>query len=104
LYPSDHINLEAVIIPFYQASVLIIDPVPLPENVKINQINSLLTGKEMFSYGVKTDIHLTGIDWGLSWFDGYDPMPGTALSDFALDLSAPSPAPLIELLLLTKQR
>jgi hypothetical protein len=97
LYPSDHINLEAVIIPFYQASVLIIDPVPLPENVKINQINSLLTGKEMFSYGVKTDIHLTGIDWGLSWFDGYDPMPGTALSDFALDLSAPSPAPLIEL-------
>jgi hypothetical protein len=97
LYPSDHFNLEAVIIPFYRASVLIIDPVPLPENVKINQINSLLTGKEMFSYGIKTDIHLSGIDWGLSWFDGYDPMPGTALSDFKLDLSSQVPAPLIQL-------
>ena len=73
--------------------MLIIDPVPLPENVTINQINSLITDKEMFSYGLKADIHLKGIDWSLSWFDGYDPMPGMALTGFNLDLSVPIPVP-----------
>ena len=96
-YPSDHINIEAVVIPFYRSSVLIIDPIPLPENVTINQINSLITNKEMFSYGLKTDIHMKGIDWGVSWFDGYDPMPGTALTGFNLDLSGPIPVPMIDL-------
>jgi hypothetical protein len=90
-YPSDHINLEAVVVPFYSSSVLIIDPVPLPENVTIKQINSLVTKKEMFSYGIKADINLSGIDWSISWFDGYDPMPGIALTDFNFDLTAQVP-------------
>jgi hypothetical protein len=98
-YPSNQINLEAVIIPFYRSSVLIIDPVPLPENVTINQIDFLITGKEMFTYGLKADIHLQGIDWGLSWFDGYDPMPGTGLTDFNLDMTGPIPVPYTELTL-----
>jgi hypothetical protein len=96
-YTAGFLNLEAVVIPYYRSSVLIIDPVPLPENVSINQINSLITGKEMFSYGFKTDFHLRGIDWSLSWFDGNDPMPGIALSNFSFDLSAPIPVPLIEM-------
>jgi hypothetical protein len=96
-YPSRYINIEAVVIPFYRSSVLIIDPVPLPENVTINQIKSLITGKEMFSYGLKADIHLKGVDLGLSWFNGYDPMPGTALTGFSLDLSGPIPVPVTEL-------
>jgi hypothetical protein len=96
-YPSDKINLEAVAIPYYRSSVLIIDPIPLPDNVTINQINSLITGKEMFSYGLKSDIHLKGIDWSISWFDGYDPMPGTALTGFNLDMTGPVPVPLTTL-------
>ncbi len=96
-YPSDHINLEAVLIPFYRSSVLIIEPIQLPEYVTINQINSLITNKEMFSYGLKTDFHLKGIDWSFSWFDGYDPMPGTALTGFKLDLSGAVPIPVTEL-------
>jgi hypothetical protein len=96
-YPSRYINIEAVVIPFYRSSVLIIDPVPLPENVTINNIKSLITGKEMFSYGLKADIHLKGVDLGLSWFNGYDPMPGTALTGFSLDLSGPIPVPVTEL-------
>jgi hypothetical protein len=51
----------------------------------------------MFSYGFKSDIHLKGIDWSLSWFDGYDPMPGTALTNFNLDLSGPFPVTETEL-------
>jgi len=96
-YPSEYINFEAVAIPFYRSSVLIIDPIPLPDNVKINQIKSLLTNKEMFSYGMRADIHLSMIDWGLSWFDGYDPMNGIALTDFRLDLTSPVPIPFTEL-------
>jgi hypothetical protein len=96
-YPSDYINFEAVVVPYYRSSVLIIDPIPLPENITINQINSLISNKEMFSFGLKADIHLKGIDWGLTWFDGYDPMPGTALTSFNLDLSGPIPVPVTEM-------
>jgi hypothetical protein len=53
----------------------------------------------MFSYGLKSDFHLKGIDWSLSWFDGYDPMPGTALNGFNLDLSGPVPVTETELTL-----
>jgi hypothetical protein len=96
-YPSEYISLEVVAIPFYRSSVLIIDPIPLPDNVTINQIKSLFTDKEMFSYGMRADIHLSVIDWSLTWFDGYDPMTGVALTDFRLDMSGPVPVPFTEL-------
>jgi len=94
-YPSRLIRLEADVIPYYRSSVLIIDPVPLPENVTISQINSLITDKKMFSYGLKTDFSLKAIDIGLSWFDGYDPMPGIALNSLNIDLTSPAPIPQI---------
>ena len=75
LFPGKSVNLEAVVVPFYRPSRLIVDPVPVPENVTINKISPLLTGKDMFSYGLKVDFYLKRIDWSLSWFDGYDPMP-----------------------------
>jgi hypothetical protein len=96
-FPLDKINLEAVVVPYYRSSVLIIDPIPLPEYVIVNQLPSLLTGKEMFSYGLKADFHLKLFDWSISWFDGYDPMPGIALTEFSLDLSQPIPVPYTEL-------
>lgn len=91
-HPSGIFEIEAVAVPFYKSSVLIVDPIPLPENVTLNQINSLVTGEELYSYGIKADFHLKGIDIGTSWFDGYDPMPGTALTSFTIDLSGPVPA------------
>jgi hypothetical protein len=50
-------------------------------------MSSLITGEELYSYGVKADLHFRGIDIGTSWFQGYDPMPGTALTSFSIDLS-----------------
>lgn len=97
IYPSELLSFEAVAIPYYRSSVLLIDPIPIPDWVKINQIQSLITSKEMFSYGVKAELHLSGTDMSLSWFNGYDPMPGVALSSFILDLSDPVPAPYAEL-------
>jgi hypothetical protein len=96
-YPADFINLEAVAIPYYRSSVLVTEPIPLPDNVTLNEINSLLTGKNMFSYGLKADFHLKKIDWSLSWFDGYDPLPGTALTGFNLDISGQVPKPVMQL-------
>jgi hypothetical protein len=90
-FPSKVIDIQAVIVPFYRPSVLIIDPVPLPENTSIEQINGLITDKQMLSYGFRTDLHFKGIDWGVSYFSGYDPMPGVSLTSFSLDLSGPMP-------------
>ena len=92
-HPVPLISLEAVALPYYRSSVLLIDPLPLPAYVKIDQITSLLTEKEMFSYGLKTDLHLSGTDMSLSWFDGYDPQPGVALTSFTLDFSGVFPLP-----------
>jgi hypothetical protein len=97
-YPSDLIGLSAVAEPLYRPSVLLIDPIPLPENVNLNQETSLVTDKSMLSYGLKANFHARGIDWSFSWFDGYDPMPGIALSSFSLDMSGPVPVPLTDLI------
>lgn len=97
VYPSEKLNLEAVIVPYYRSSVLIIDPLPLPENIVINEINSLMTGREMLSYAFKADFRFKPLDWSLSWFEGYDPMPGIALSEFSLDLSQPVPSAFTQL-------
>jgi hypothetical protein len=96
-YPWEKFKLEAVAVPYYRSSVLIIDPIRLPEYVVINQLPSLVTVKEMFSYGLKADFHLKMFDWSLSWFEGYDPLPGIALTEFNLDLSQQTPVPYIEL-------
>jgi hypothetical protein len=96
-FPSPHLNFEAVAVPFYRSSVLITDPVPLPANVKFNKINSILTDSKYFSYGLKADFHFSGVDWSLSWFDGFDPMPGIALSKFSLDLNQSIPLASTEL-------
>ncbi len=90
-FPSGIINIQAVIVPFYRPSVLIIDPVPLPENTTISRIGGLIADQQLLSYGFRTDIHFRGIDWGISWFDGYDPMPGISLTSFSLDLTGPVP-------------
>lgn len=90
-FPSGKITLQAVVVPFYRSSVLLIDPIPLPENVTIDQLNTLVTDQKLFSYGLKADFHLRGIDFGTSWYEGYDPMPGIAMKQFSADFSGPVP-------------
>ena len=92
-YLSDFVSLGAAVIPLYRPSVLLIDPIPLAENVTLNQVTTMVTDKNMLSYGMKADFHVRGIDWSFSWFDGYDPMPGIALTSFNLDMTGPVPVP-----------
>jgi hypothetical protein len=88
---SKIISFQFLTVPFYKPSKLIIDPVKLPENTTITQLPGLVTDQQMMSYGIRSDLHFKGIDLGVSWFEGYDPMPGIALSEFNLDMSGSSP-------------
>lgn len=96
-FPSPYTSIEAILIPFYRPSTLIIDPVPLPAGVTINKIQSLLTESKYTSYALKADLHIKGLDLSLSWFNGYDPMPGIALEKFNLDLNQSIPTASTEL-------
>lgn len=96
-YPLKSLSFEAVAIPYYRSSKLLTDQVKLPFYVTIDPIETLVTSREMFSYGVKTDLHIKGADLSLSMFDGYDPMPGTALSSFNPDLTGTFPIPYTKL-------
>lgn len=91
VFPWESVSLEAVFIPYYRPSILIIDPISLPAYVQIGQLPSLVTGSEMYSYALKADFHPRLIDFSLSWFDGYDPMPGIALTKFSLELEQAIP-------------
>ena len=96
LHPSDIISFEAAFVPYYRSSVLIIDPITVPEYVTINQIKSLLTDQNMYSFGFKTELHFSRIDAGIIWFKGFDPMPGMKLTGFSTDISGAAPIPLME--------
>ena len=80
----------------YRSSVLVIDPIPLPSYVNVNLINSFITD-DAFSYGLRADFYMKSIDLGLSWFEGYDPMPGIALTSFEIRNSGGFPLPVIDL-------
>jgi hypothetical protein len=96
-YPSPMIRIQAVGIPFYRTSILSIEPVPLPPNVSVDLIKDLIAGGRNSSFGLKTDFHLPGADIGISWFSGYDPMPGIALTLFSLDTTGVFPVAKTEL-------
>lgn len=90
-YASPLFDFQAVFVPFYRPSVLITDPIPLPSGVEIEQLKELVTDSNYSGYGLRANIHLQGTDVGVSWFDGYDPMPGIKLKSFILDLSGQMP-------------
>jgi hypothetical protein len=52
-YPVSSVKIEAVEVPFYRSSVLLIDPVKLPDYVNISQIKSIITDKSMFTMDLR---------------------------------------------------
>jgi hypothetical protein len=91
LYPSSWLTIEAVLIPLYRSSVLLTKPLALPENVKLKEIDSLVSGPRALSYAFKIGLNMKGSAMSISWFDGYNPMPGIALTAFNADLSGLMP-------------
>jgi hypothetical protein len=83
VFPTERIRLQAIAVPLYRPSLLNIEPVPLPSYVSIAMIDGFIT-EDAFSYGIKADFYLKGIDLGISWFQGPDPMPGIGIARFEI--------------------
>ena len=71
--------------PLYQSSVLLIDPVPMPDYVMF--LDPLFPGVELKegSYGINYDLHSRIIDASLYWFDGYHHWPGIGFNSLEFD-------------------
>jgi len=96
-FPSALFDFQAVFVPFYRSSVLLIEPVPVPEGVEIEPLKSLITDRDYSGYGLRGNLHLKSTDFGITWFDGYDPMPGIKLNEVYFDMSGPVPVALTKL-------
>lgn len=89
--PAGFMSLQAVVTPFYRPDILVTAPLSLPDNVKINEIDGLLGGRQMAGYGLKADFYLRGIDFSISGFHGNDPLPGIRYDGFILDTGGSTP-------------
>jgi len=78
-------KLSATWKPLYRASVLLIDPVPMPGYV--NFLDPVIpgTGLEEGSYGLNYDLFTSFMDFSLYWFEGYHHWPGIGYDSFIMD-------------------
>jgi hypothetical protein len=77
--------------PLYQASQLLIEPVPMPAYVVFQEPE--FPGAELNegSYGIRYDLHLPLLDASLYGFSGYHPWPGISYQSFQIDLQTLEP-------------
>jgi hypothetical protein len=78
-------KLTATWKPLYQSSVLLIDPVPMPDYVNFLKPDYPGTELKEGSYGLNYDVFTSAVDLSLYWFDGYHSWPGIAYDSFILD-------------------
>jgi hypothetical protein len=80
--------------PLYQSSVLLIDPVPMPDYLYF--LDPVTPGMELKegSYGINYDLHSRFIDASLYWFEGYHHWPGIAFDSYVVDSIAMEPTEL----------
>lgn len=71
--------------PIYQPSVMLIDPVPMPEYVNFLEPDFPDVELKEGSYGVNLDLHAPVMDASIYWFDGYMHWPGIAYDSFVMD-------------------
>ncbi len=84
-YDLGVVNFEFIWVPKYAPSVLPIDLFPLPANVEMGSIVLPEAKIENSSLALKTGAVLGPFDGSVSWFRGYMPMPGIALSSAYLN-------------------
>ena len=77
--PAPFFRFSAVAAPFWNPSILIIKPIPLPSNMQVELPEGLKSGNGYYSYGFRGDFTLRGFDAGLQWYHGPDLMPGLTM-------------------------
>ena len=79
LTPAPFFKFSAVASPFWNPSILIIKPIPLPSNLHVELPEGFKSGNGYYSYGFRGDFTLRGFDAGLQWYHGPDLMPGLTM-------------------------
>lgn len=75
--PSENISLQALFIPRYRASVLYTGFMDLPSVVNIEKYDA--ANYKSASYGFRAELFLRNFNADISYFDGYNPLPGLGL-------------------------
>jgi len=91
---GNSMKLTATWKPLFQPSVLLIDPVPLPDYVEF--LDPEYPGMELSegSYGINYDLFTSFMDFSLYWYDGYSNWPGIRYDSFILDPESMEPSAL----------
>jgi len=85
--PSPILKITAVAAPLWNPSILMTRPLEIPQYISLELPWGLSSENGFYSYGLRADFLLRGLDAGIQWFHGPDPMPGLKL--VSADLSNP---------------
>lgn len=87
-------KLAAIWKPLFEPSVLLIEPVPMPEYVIFTNPDFPTSDLNQGSFGLKYDLFTSALDLSLYWFEGYHHMPGIAYDSFVMDTLTMEPVAL----------
>lgn len=88
LNPSENISIETVLIPSYRPSVVYTDLMDIPPPVEIKEINA--NDYSSVSYGVRAAFFFRNFSAGISYFDGYNLLPGIGIDSVIISNSSPA--------------
>ncbi|MDT8401692.1 MAG: hypothetical protein RQ743_08360 [Bacteroidales bacterium] len=91
--PTEKISLQAVLIPHFKPSVLYTGFMDLPELIQI--MPHSIEGNNPVSYGLRAEFFLRNFNAEISFFDGYNPLPGLGLD--SLNIQGNTDDPLVRL-------
>lgn len=94
-FPAQFFNAEVVTGPFYRPSVVPTGGMTIPAYISINKLPDLLSGRDIYCFGIRTAFSLRFADFGFSWFEGPDPLPGLRFDGIDPLISEERPFPLI---------
>lgn len=88
LNPSENISIETVLIPSYRPSVLYTGFMDMPSPVEIKAINA--NDYSSVSYGARASFFFRNFSAGISYFDGYNLLPGIGIDSVIISNGSPA--------------
>jgi len=91
--PTEKISLQAVLIPRFKPSVLYTEFMDMPDIIQI--MPHSIEGNNPVSYGLRAEFFLRNFNAEISFFDGYNSLPGLSLD--SLNIQGNTEGPLVRL-------
>jgi len=82
LRATDNFSIQAILIPLYRPSVLYTEFMDMPEIIEIEK--HAINGTGSLSYGLHAEVFLRNFSANISYFDGYNPLPGLSLDTLTI--------------------